>query len=412
MKQIKGYLFIPYYLLILFQFIFISCSKNSTTPVEPSASARGQVISVTSLGLYPAQTLQQLVNSSSLTLPSNLKIQYDVDAFKVEYYTPDPKGNLVIASGCLCIPRGQSNLSLLSFHHGTVTDRTDVASQNPFNEDTFEAVLGASLGYYSLQPDYLGLGSSTILHPYHNAKSSANTVIDFIRACRTYAGTKNVSLNGKVFLYGYSEGGFVTLAAQKEIELNYGQEIKITASAPMAGAYDLLLTARTIMQENTYSVPANIAFLLYSYNEIYGWNKMNDMFNSPYSTSIPGLFNGLFNTGQIDASLTTTVNKLLKQPFIDSLMQNKEQTISNAFLDNSLLNWIPSAPITFYHGDSDELVPYQNSVEAREIFLSRGSNVQLITIPGGTHETSAIPSVLDAFTWFQSFKVSKVFVQR
>jgi predicted esterase len=297
---------------------------------------------------------------------------------------------------------------LLSFQHGTITERADVASQNPFSEDTFESVLGASLGYFSLQPDYLGLGSSTLLHPYHNAKASANAVIDFIRASRAYANTKKVALNGNVFLYGYSEGGYVTLAAQKEIELNYSHEIKITASAPMAGAYDLLLTARTILQENTYGSPTNIAFLLFSYNDIYGWNKMSDMFNSPYAESIPGLFNGLFNSGQINTSLTTTVNKLLKQTFIDSLIQNKEPVISNAFLDNSLLDWIPSVPIRLYHGDSDELVPYQNSVEARDVFTSRGSNVQLITITGGTHETSVIPSVIDAFTWFQSFNVNKV----
>ena len=396
---------IPFYILILFQFIFVSCKQIDNNTVTPSVPSRGQVISVTILGFYPAQTLQQLVSASALTLPDNLKIRYDVDAYKIEYYTLDPKGVLVIASGCLCIPHGQNNLSILSFQHGTITERADVASQNPFSQDTFEGVLGASLGYFSLQPDFLGLGSSTILHPYHNEKASANSVIDFIRACRTYANTKKVSLNGNVFLYGYSEGGYVTLAAQKEIELNYNQEIRITASAPMAGAYDLLLTARTILQDNVYGSPTNIAFLLLTYNNIYGWNKMSDMFNSPYAESIPGLFNGLFTSGQINSALTTTVNKLLKQTFIDSLIQNKQPAISNAFLDNSLLDWIPAVPTKFYHGDADELVPYQNSVEARDIFLSRGSNVQLFTIPGGTHETSIIPSVIDAFTWFQSFPV-------
>jgi len=401
--------FIPLCILVQSLLILNSCgTKNSTIPVEPVLQSRGQLISSTLLGINSAQSLQQLVNSSTLSLPANLKIQYDVSAYKIEYYTLDPNGNLVIASGCLCVPGGINNLPLLSFHHGTVTERSDVASQNPLSLDTFEGVLGASLGYFSLQPDYLGFGSSTILHPYHNAKSSADVVIDFIRACRAFANTKNITLNGQVFLYGYSEGGFVTLAAQKEIEQNYSQEIKITASAPMAGAYDLLLTARTILQDNIYGSPTNIAFLLLSYNNIYGWNKLNDIFSPSYAENIPQLFNGLYTSSQIDAILPDTVNKLLRQTFIDSLLQNKEPEISNAFLDNSLLDWIPAVPIEFYQGDSDELVPYQNSVEAANVFQSRGCNVKLITITGGNHESSAIPSVIGAFTWFQTYGLARV----
>jgi predicted esterase len=370
--------------------------------------SRGQVISTASIGFYSAQSIQQLVTSNSLPFPANLKFQYDVTAYKIEYYTPDPNGNLVIASGCLCVPAEQNNLSLLSFQHGTVTGRTQVASQNPLGDAAVVSVLAASLGYYSLQPDYLGFGSSTMLHPYHNAKTSANTVIDFIRACRAFANTKNITLNSKVFLSGYSEGGFVTLAAQKEIEQNYSQEIKITASAPMAGAYDLLLTAQTLFRETTYGSPTNIAFILYSYNNIYAWNKMSDIFNSPYSQNIPNLFNGQLTSDQIDAVLPSTVNILLKQTFIDSVLQNKIPEVTNAFVNNSLIDWTPIAPIQLYQGDADELVPYQNSVEARDLFVSRGCNVNLVTINGGTHESSAIPSIIDSFTWFQTFNVKKV----
>jgi predicted esterase len=401
--------FIPFYTLILFQLFSISCSKKNTySPVEPALQSRGQLISSTLLGVYTAQSLQQLVNPESSLIPTNLKIQYDVTAYKIEYCTVDPQGNLVIASGCLSIPSGQKNLPLLSFHHGTETQRSDVASQNPIAEETFESVLTASLGYYSLQPDYLGFGSSTEPHPYLVAGALADEVVDFILACRSYANSRNISLNGQVFLCGYSEGGFVTLAAQKEIEQNYSQEIKITASAPMAGPYDMLLTAQTILKENIYPAPENMAFVFYAYNNIYVWNKLNYIFNSPYAENIPQLFNGSYSTDQIDAALPDSINELLKQTFIDSLLQNEEPTITNAFINNSLINWTPSSPTQFYQGDADEIVPYENSVEAFNYFLSKGCNVKLTTIHGGTHESSGTPSFIDALTWFQSFELTKI----
>ena len=107
----------------------------------------------------------------------------------------------------------------------------------------------------------------------------------------------------------------------------------------MAGPYDMLLTAQTILKENIYPAPENMAFVFYAYNNIYVWNKLNYIFNSPYAENIPQLFNGSYSTDQIDAALPDSINELLKQTFIDSLLQNEEPTITNAFINNSLINW-------------------------------------------------------------------------
>jgi len=74
-----------------------------------------------------------------------------------------------------------------------------------------------------------------------------------------------------------------------------------------------------------------------------------------------------------------------------------------------LLNWTPSTPIRFYHGDSDEFVPYENSVSARNYFRSKGANAELITIPGGTHATSVLPSIVGAIEWFETLRMNKNF---
>ena len=386
--------------VILFLTLFISCKSSENSPVEPQIYSRGELTDATWLGKFNKSFLQ----TSAEQYQTNVQINYDVNVYKVIYKTSDPQGNIVTASGVIFSPDGQNNLPLMSLQHGTQSNRSSVGSVNV--EESPEGFISAGIGYFTLVPDYLGLGESQILHPYHYAKTSAETVIDFIRACRTEAGSLNIKLNGQVFLAGYSEGGYVTMAAHREIQQNYSDEIKVTASAPMAGAYDLYLTAQILLQNKTYGEPSFIAFLFDAYNRIYGWDILSSIFNSPYAEKIPSLFDGSKSINQIDSELTTDLTILFKKDFVDSFEAGTETTVSNALKENSLINWVPVAPLRLFHGDADQYVPYQNSVEARDYFISHGAtDVGLITIQGGDHNTSAIPSILGAVQWFDTFRL-------
>jgi poly(3-hydroxybutyrate) depolymerase len=253
--------------LLIILISFVSC-KSEDSPVEPGVQNRGDIVKTSFLSNYSVPVLQNLVALASAGQQINVTLKYDVDAYKIVYRTLDPKGNITIASGAIFIPRGKDISPLISLQHGTQTNRNVVGSTSPLN--SVDGLTAAALGYYTVVPDYLGLGESAILHPYHHAKSSADCVIDLIRAGRAFAQSSNIKLNGQVFLAGYSEGGYVTLAAHKEIEKNYAGEIKIAACAPMAGAYDLNLTAKTILGKSTYNQPSYLSFFVVAYNDIYG----------------------------------------------------------------------------------------------------------------------------------------------
>ena len=394
-----------FYLLLFTSAVFFISCKSEDSPVEPDSQNRGDIVRTSFLARYSTQVVQNLITFAAAGQQINVTLKYDVDAYKIVYRTLDPKGNVTVASGALFIPKGKDNLPLISLQHGTETNRNVVASVSPLS--SIDGLTGASLGYYALVPDYLGLGESTILHPYHHAKSSADCVIDLIRAGREFARRSNIKLNGQVFLAGYSEGGFVTLAAHKEIEKNYSSEIKIAASAPMAGAYDLNLTAKTILKKQTYNQPAYLSFFVVAYNEIYGWNKLSEVFNSPYAEKILSLFDGTKSTSEINAQLTTNISQLFKQNFLNSYLNGSEVDLTTAFTNNSLLNWTPTAPLRFYHGSADEYVPYENSTTALNYFKSVGATVELITIPGGTHTSSALPSIISAVDWFETIRLNK-----
>ncbi len=400
----KFFLLFCFVLLALY---FQSCkSDSSDSPTEPLTHARGQLVNSAPLGAYSIPILQAYINLQLGNQQTGVTLRYDVDAYKIVYRTIDPNGNLINASGMVCIPRGKNNISLISIHHGTQTNRSKVGSVNPYY--TPEGIIAAALGYYAVMPDYLGLGESNLLHPYHLAKPSADVVIDMIRAGREFANKNGLTLNGQIFLAGYSEGGYVTLASHKEIQQNYSSEINVAASAPMAGAYDLNLTAKKIIQNKIYNQPSYLAFFFVAYNNYYGWNKLNDFFNSPYAERIPSLFDGTKTTDEINNQLTNDINQLFKTNFVNAYLNGNETTLTSAFDNNSLLNWTPTAPIRFYHGSADEYVPYENSVQARNNFISRGANVELITIPGGTHSTAALPSIISAINWFEQLRIKKM----
>ena len=251
--------FLPYVLGLIVG--FWGCQDNRI--VDPPASFnRGDIISATTLGIYSPEAIQQMLSSMNAVLPFSLTDS--VAIISVEYMTVDSDNNQEHASGAVLIPLNKTNPHpLLSLQHGTETKQDLVASQSPLN--SVEGIVGlvlASLGYVTVVPDYLGFGVSDVMHPYLHASSLVPCVIDLMRASRTYCSNNGIALDGRVFLTGYSEGGYTTLAAQKTIEQNYSDEFNLTAVAPMAGPYDLYGMMLNLFQQGEYSTPAYIAFFL------------------------------------------------------------------------------------------------------------------------------------------------------
>ena len=244
------------------------------------------------------------------------------------------------------------------------------------------------------------------MHPYLDAESLIPSVIDLLRASKTYCSENQIILDERVFLAGYSEGGYVSLVTQKVIEEDYTSEFDLTAVAPMAGPYDLKGTVDTAFKSNNYQGDmAYIGFFFTAYNEIYGWNRLNDIFNAPYAAMMPNLYDGSRTWGEILAQLPSSFSELMNPDFINNYLNGKETDVSLVIQENTILNWTPQTPIHFFHGDADITVPYQNVLTAIEQFESNGAlNIELTTIPGGNHETSGPVASIEAIQWFESFQ--------
>ena len=330
------------------------------------------------------------------------------DAWRIVYSTIDVRGRPTRASALIVIPQGSTKaLPLVSYQHGTVVHREDVPSRLNSEAD-LGLIMGAS-GYITVLPDYLGLGDSPGFHPYQHAASQATAVIDAIRAARDSLPGKGATWNRQLFLTGYSQGGHATLAVQRELEQRHAEEFPITASAPSAGAYDLSgTTTADFLSARVQPNPYYFAYVLAAYTAIYNLApSMADLLKAPYDKTVPPLFDGLHDGGQINAVLPTRPVEILKPEVLAAFNADPNHPLRLAIRDNDLhTGWVPRSKTRFYHCAGDLDVLPANSKVAFDTFKAAGAPaVELVDpLSFANHGGCAPFALLGTKFWFDSLK--------
>lgn len=369
----------------------------------PESINRGTALSVTQM---ETKTAAQIAVEYPLAILAGLNLRYDVAVYRISYQTQDAFGNPTTASGVIGVPLGiQAGAPLLSFQHGTISSRAQAPSIAL--EETgadFALYLMGARGYLVVVPDYLGFGENSGLHPFMHAKTLAWSVIDLIRAVRTLAADNGYPLNEQLFLAGYSEGGYATMATQREIETYHADELTITASAPMAGAYDLSGTMlQQVLSGDPLPKPMYFPYVLLAYNAIYGFDDdITNLLNGELAETIVKLFDGTHDSDTIDSALPPNPEELFASTLITTLKSGSYHPLKIALENNDVYRWTPASPTRLYHCLNDERVPYENSVVAADYFAAKGANVQLVTLFSGNHANCAIPALLNGNTWFDT----------
>jgi len=336
--------------------------------------------------------------------------KYGISLYTITYKTTY-LGKEIIASGLVSFPETNDAVPMMSFQHGTESRHSDAPTDNLITYSFFSNA--ASIGYIFLMPDFLGFGSSKhILHPYYISEITGNTVVDMLKAVRELAIIEGYNFDGNVFLSGYSEGGFATMAAHKILEENSPSGLNLIASAPAAGGYDIRGMLDYFLTLETYPHPYYLAYVALSYKKTYSWElrelPLSDIFKEPYASIIPDYFDGTYSGGEINNNLTYKIDDLLTENFIKNVDSDpKFSTILNAFEENSLDNWIPKNNMFLYHGTNDIAVPYLNSVTTYNNFIDLGTSssiVSLITLYGKDHASGSLPYMIDIFDKFEKLK--------
>ncbi len=361
--------------------------------------------SLISSELLDSKTSEEIYNnlfpSLGMMTPTN---GYDVDIYSIIYETLDNDGQSTIASGAVGVPSTSNFLPLLSYQHGTQSERNSVNSINGF--DIPSMWLGTS-GYITVLPDYLGFGISELFHPYMIYESSAIPIIDMLRASKEFCSINNINVNNQLFLVGYSEGGYTTMATHKMIEELFLDEFVITVSAPSAGPYDLSGTMADLMLSfDPYGEPFYLPFTILSYQDKYSLvESLNEYFLDYYAETLTGLFDGYHSIDEIHEVMPITPIQIFKDEVIEEFTNNMQHPLRLRLSENNLFNWVPQANMKIFHSHQDELVPIENSETAYTNFILNGApRVDFEFGPFGTHQNAAPIILIGAATWFAEFK--------
>ena len=333
--------------------------------------------------------------------------EYDINVYEITYKTSYLNSE-VIASGLVTFPETENLMPMMSFQHGTMTKHTDAPTVDIGTYSLLSSL--ASNGYIFLVPDYIGFGSSTdILHPYYYAESTARTIIDMLKAAEELTIQEGYSFSGEVFLSGYSEGGYATMAAHKAMEDAPVEGFTLIASAPASGGYDIKGMQEYFFSLDFYNDPYYLAFVALSYKNTYDWEQpLNDFFQEPFVSEIPDYFDGSLSGGEINQRLTKKIAELVQPDLLENIdTDEKYSYIVNAFEENSLDQWAPEKRMFLYHGTADITVPYQNSVNTYENMIGRGASTNIVTLiplDGADHSSGFIPYLIEFIEAFESLK--------
>ena len=375
------------------------CDSATTVQGEPEPrGGRGTTLSVTLLAEKPVAAID--AEFTALGFP--IRARFAVAIYKIVYQTIDADGAATQASGALLVPQEAAGpRPMMSYQHGTLTARDEAPSAGGG-----EQVIGlayATDGYLAVLPDLLGLGDSPGLHPYLHAATSASAVIDMLRAARDFAAMNCLELNGQLFITGYSQGGYTTMAAHRELEASYEDEFAVTASAPMAGPYDLSgVMADAFIDGREHPSPYYLAYTLLAYDAIYDlFEDPSSFLVAPYDRILPPLFDGTHSAGEINAAMPAVPSEILQPGLVEAFENDAAHPLRLRLQENDVHDWLPRALVLLYHCGQDRHVPPENSQVALEHLRARGAQVELVVpLPTGDQNSCAGPSLLLAKSWF------------
>lgn len=318
-------------------------------------------------------------------------------AYRITYNTTNTDGKEIVASGAIFVPDTNTALPLFNYNHGTYFPSQEKEAPSYFGY-SYELLMGklfAGAGYLVVMPDYLGYGATkNIAHPYGAYHEIAGSVIDMLYAVKEFCRKYEITLSGKSFFSGWSEGAAVAVATVKSLEADHKGEFLPTATVVNAGPYyssgfvhHVLDARQPLTHMNTY------VWILQSYNALYNINRpLSYYFNEPAATHLQ---NGP------ETTISRYPQQLFTQTFISNYKNGKDTALQNALLRNDLWNWKPGSKIVFCHGDKDDYVPLFNSEKAYSTMKAKGADVILQVFKGQNHSSGVLNFVRVAFNYFE-----------
>lgn len=385
--------------LFVLSLILVACGRDTPTPVP-----KPQLDSAKQVAFYNNATLSQLVSYyDSLTYKA---ADYQVTIYKITYHTTLEDGSPTIASGIVYVPSQLTSATraypILSYQHPTAFSDAEAPSGTNFTIPTFSYQLYfATHGYIIACPDYIGYGvTDNLLHRYEHRQTLAQVTADMLLATKDFLAQQKINYSPQIFLAGYSEGGYASLAAQKMIEENYAGTLPLAGSSCGAGPYAMSAFFNHVTHQPTIGGIANYlyAWQVMTYNRIYKLNQpVSYYFKAPYAQQIE---QSLENARQITASFDQICTNQFRTDVLDP-----SSPFGKALADDDLTDWMTTTPTLLVHSEQDEIIPFLTSQTTYAALRNRGSaNLQIAALKKGYHIPTEVIFMSRSLAWFEQLR--------
>ncbi|GAB2848655.1 alpha/beta fold hydrolase [Pseudoduganella ginsengisoli] len=349
-----------------------------------------------------------------------------ISIHSLRYQTVGGQGEPADAGAVIMAPSGKDPACngprpVMLYAHGTVLDRAfSMAHLN--GEARLVAAMFVAQGYIVVAPDYAGYGVSSLpYHPYLNAEQQAADMVDALRAARAAYGVLGLQTSQRLFLTGYSQGGFVALATQRAIQQHHADEFKVTAVAGLSGPYALAQMADdTFSGRPSTGVTAYLPLLTTSGQRAGAalYAAPEDLYESRYANGIETLLptkvklDDLVSKGKLpkgalfardsqpqaaDASAFFADMNLVRTSYrnayladmaahpchsdsVEPLSCAPEHSLRKWMVKNDLRTYVPQTPLLLCGGARDPVVPFSNAEYTQAYFTAHGASTVLVDL--------------------------------
>jgi len=345
-------------------------------------------------------------------------LENGIELYKITYTTMDVSGKPDTASGLIILPsNGKKSFFPVIYQHGTVDDRNDVPSNV---KGGWEAgAVFAGLGFFTILPDYLGLGTSRGYHPYVHAASESWAATDMLKAAVSFASNAGITLNEKLFVTGYSQGGHASMALHRDLEKNPIPGFKVAGAAHLSGPYSISSSMLDLLLSNQeYGNSGYVPHTLLGYNPIYKlYPNLNQVIKPAYLDIVLRRQKEEISLGQMNTLLSTALKKdfgkaipsyIFQDSVVNNIKNNPNHPVRVALKDNDTYDWTPKIPTRILYCKADEQVAFTNAILADSVMRARGSQQIFIKDLNSSfsHGQCVEPALLNTVLFFKSLSVS------
>lgn len=365
-----------------------------------------------------------------------------IDMRYLEYRTIGAKNEATNATAAIMVPTGtdvacSGARPVVLYAHGTTAAKnynlaqwTD-STQPAAGEGLLIAAMFAAQGFIVVAPNYAGYDKSTLpYHPYLDGDQQGKDMVDALTAARKTFSNINATDAGSLFITGYSQGGYVAMAAHREMQAT-GKAV--TASAPLSAPSAIsLLTDYSFLGWPALGSTLFVPLLTTSWQQQFGnvYKATSDVYEDQYAPGIDTLLpsltpvNTLFATGKLpqlalfpanakpgpvnsQLSIFYGANNLIRQSYLtltagdiqsngcsgNALPATSASLASTTPLDckptvgfrqaalaNDLRNWVPTRPMLMCGGANDPTVNFVSTRATTGYFLAKGMPPALLSV--------------------------------